>query len=195
MNGRSKPLACLALLAALAHPLPAASQGRPDSGALMAAQRAALRPLNQMDGTWRGTARILEPGGGWQEITQTERVGPMLDSTVKVIEGRGYDAAGKTVFNAFAILSWDAGKKAFGFRSYARGFAGDYAFTPTDSGFVWEIPAGPMTIRYTAAVRDGRWREVGDRITPGGEAVRFIEMDLRRVGGTDWPAGGAVPPR
>lgn len=188
-------LACLALLAALAHPLPAASQGRPDPAAQMAAQREALRRFAVLDGTWRGTARIQEPSGGWQEITQTERVGWMLDSTVKVIEGRGYDAAGKTVFKAFAILSWDPGKKAFGFRSYARGFSGDYAFTPTDSGFVWEIPAGPMTIRYTATVRDGRWREVGDRITPGGESVRFIEMDLRRVGATDWPAGGAVPPR
>jgi hypothetical protein len=187
--------ALLALFALLAHPQPAGSQGRPDFDALMAAQRAALRPLTGMDGTWRGRARILEPDGTWLELTQTERVGPMLDSTVKVIEGRGYDASGKTVFNAFAVLAWDGGRKAFAFRSYARGLMGDYAFTPTDSGFVWEIPAGPMTIRYTASVRDGKWREVGDRIAPGQPPVRFIEMDLVRVGGSDWPAGGAVPPR
>jgi hypothetical protein len=72
---------------------------------------------------------------------------------------------------------------------------GDYVFTTTDSGFVWDIPAGPLTIRHTATVRDGRWREVGDRLIAGQQPARFIEMDLRRVGDTDWPAGGAVPPR
>ena len=195
MNTRPRTLACLALLALLADPLPAAAQGPPDFAALMAASREALRSLSGMDGVWRGKARILEPGGLWREFTQTERVGPMLDGTIKVIEGRGYDAEGKTVFNAFAVLAWDSGRKSLGLSSYARGMSGDYAFTQTDSGFVWSIPAGPMTIRYTATVRDGRWREVGDRLVPGGEAVRFIEMDLERVGSTAWPAGAAVPPR
>ncbi len=183
-------LAVASLLASLA-----SSQGRPDSGALMAAQRAALRPLAMMDGVWRGTARIQDESGSWREHAQTERVGPMLDSTLKVIEGRGYDADGKKVFNAFAVLSWDSAKKAFVFRSYTRGLSGDFAFTPTDSGYVWEIPAGPVTIRYTAAIRDGKWREVGDRIVPGQEPIRFIEMNLQREGSSDWPAGGAVPPR
>ncbi len=185
----------LALAVAQLLPSAASSQGRPDSGALMTAQRAALRPLAMMDGVWRGTARILDASGSWREHPQTERVGPMLDSTLKVIEGRGYDADGKKVFNAFAVLSWDAGKKAFAFRSYTSGLSGDFSFTPTDSGYVWEIPAGPMTIRYTAAVRDGKWHEVGDRIVPGQEPIRFIEMNLQRVGPSDWPAGGAVPPR
>ena len=195
MPTRLRVPTCLALFALLAQPLPAASQGRPDFTALMSAQRAALRPLAGMDGEWRGKARILEPDGAWKEITQTERIGPMLDSTLKVIEGRGYDASGKVAFNAFAILAWDANRKAFGFRAYTRGLSGDYVFTPTDSGFVWEIPAGPLTIRYTATVRDGKWHEVGDRIVAGQEPVRFIELDLRRLGASDWPAGGAVPPR
>ncbi len=176
-------------------PTLASGQGRPDPTAQMAAQRAALKPLATLDGVWRGKARILEPDGKWHELTQTERVGPMLDSTVKVIEGRGYEADGKTSFNAFAVLAWDAGRKAFGFRSYTQGRSGDYTFAATDSGFVWEIPAGPMTIRFTATVRDGKWHEVGDRIVPGQDPVRFIEMNLVRVGDSDWPAGGAVPPR
>src|SRR5262245_13373117 len=195
MPTRPRTLAALALLATLAHPLPAAAQGPPDFEALMAASRTALRALSGMDGVWRGKARILEMGGQWKEFTQTERVGPMLDSTVKVIEGRGYDAAGKTVFNAFAVLAWDAQRKALGLSSYTRGMSGDYAVTPTDSGFVWTIPAGPMNIRYTAMVRDGRWHEVGDRVIPGQDPVRFLEMDLRRVGSTSWPAAAPVTPR
>ena len=163
-----------------------------DPTAALSAQRAALRRLPAMNGTWRGTARVLEPDGTWRAHTQTERAGPMLDSTLMVIEGRGYDNEGKKVFNAFAVVSWDTNKQAYAMRSYTMGRMGDFSFRPTDDGFVWEIPAGPMTIRYTATVKDGKWHEVGERITPGQDPIKFIEMDLARVGGSDWPAGGAV---
>ena len=77
-------------------------------------------------------------------------------------------------------------------RSYAQGRSGDFSFTPTADGFQWEIPAGPMTIRYTAVVKDGSWHEVGDRVLPDGQAVRFFEMNLSRLGDSDWPAAGAI---
>ncbi len=77
-------------------------------------------------------------------------------------------------------------------RSYAMGNAGDFVLTPSADGFTWEIPAGPMTIRYTAVVKDGVWHEVGDRIAPGQEPVRFFEMRLTRVGDSTWPAAGAI---
>jgi hypothetical protein len=37
--------------------------------------------------------------------------------------------------------------------------------------------------------------EVGERILPGREPVRFFEMNLKRVGDTNWPAAGAIPPK
>jgi hypothetical protein len=77
-------------------------------------------------------------------------------------------------------------------RSYAQGSVGDFVLTPTVDGFAWDIPAGPMTIRYTAVVKDGVWREVGDQIMPNKEPARFFEMTLTRVGDTNWPAAGAV---
>ena len=66
------------------------------------------------------------------------------------------------------------------------------SFKPNADGFVWEIPAGPATIRYTAVIKDGTWKEVGDRIMPEKEPVRFFEMELKRVGNSDWPGAGAV---
>jgi hypothetical protein len=54
---------------------------------------------------------------------------------------------------------------------------------------------GPGLIRYTAVVKDGTWTEVGDRIAPGREPVRFFEMKLTRVGDSDWPSAGAVAPK
>ena len=50
-------------------------------------------------------------------------------------------------------------------------------------------------MRYTAVVRNGAWREVGDRIVAGKEPSRFFEMNLKRVGDTNWPAAGAVNPK
>jgi hypothetical protein len=114
---------------------------------------------------------------------------------VKLIEGRGYDARDSVTFNAFAVVSYDPAKRTHTMRSYAMGRSGDFAFAPTDSGFIWTIPAGPMTIRYTAVVRGGKWREIGERLAPGENPVQFFEMNLVRVGDSSWPAAGAIPPR
>ena len=129
------------------------------------------------------------------DIVQTERIGPLLGGTVKVIEGRGYEPDGKTTFNALGIISYDVTRRAYSMRSYAMGQSGDFPVTLTDDGFMWSIPAGPMTIRYTAVVKDGKWTEVGDRVAPGKDPVRFFEMRLTRVGDGDWPGAGAIPPR
>lgn len=193
---RRQRLAVLVLVAALTGVSPAAfGQGRTDPAALVAAQREGMAPLAFMDGVWRGAAWTILPSGEKHDVTQTERIGPFLDGSVKVIEGRGYDADGKVVFNALGIVSYDASTKKYTMHSYAMGRSGDFVVTPTADGFVWEIPAGPVTMRYTAVVKDGTWKEVGDRIATGEEPVRFFEMNLTRIGSTDWPAGGAILPK
>ncbi|KAB2874146.1 MAG: DUF1579 domain-containing protein [Burkholderiaceae bacterium] len=172
-----------------------AQGGPPDTAKLLAAQRSAMQSLARMDGVWRGEAKTTLRDGQVRIITQTERIGPMLDGTIKVIEGRGYDATGAVVFNAFGVVSYDVSKASFSMRSHAQGLSGDFVFKPTPDGYSWDIPAGPATIHYSATIRDGVLHEVGERVVPGAQPVRFFEMTLRRVGGTDWPAGGAVPPK
>jgi hypothetical protein len=183
------------LIATAGLPLPASAQGRPDPAVLIAAQREGMARLAFMDGVWRGSAWTTLPSGEKHTITQTERVGPFLDGSVRVVEGRGYEPDGRVSFNAFAVISYRPDTRVYTMRSYAQGYVGDFVVTPTAEGFVWEIPAGPTTIRYTAVIKDGTWREVGDRIMPGKEPVRFFEMQLTRVGDTSWPAAGAVEPR
>lgn len=68
------------------------SQGRPDSAALIAAQRDAMKSFALMDGVWRGPAWTILPSGEKHNITQTERIGPFLDGSIRVIEGRGYSS-------------------------------------------------------------------------------------------------------
>ena len=181
--------------AALVTVASAALSQRPTPDAMIAAQKEAMKPLAGLDGVWRGNAWTILEGGRKHNVIQTERIGPFLDGSVKVLEGRGYDAeTGEVTFNAFGIMSYDAIRKTYTLHSHAQGNAGDFKLTPTTDGYVWEIPAGPaMIIRYTAVVKDGNWKEVGDRIVQGQEPVRFFEMNLRRVGDTDWPAAGAIP--
>lgn len=168
-------------------------QNRPDPAVLMAAQREAMKPLAILDGVWRGTAWTILPNGEKHTVTHTERVGSFLGGLVKVIEGRSYEADGTVSFNAFATISYNPGTKTYMIHSYALGNVGDFVLTPTSDGYTWEIPAGPMTIRYTATIKDGTWREVGDRIMPGKEPVRIMELNVKRIGDTKWPEEGAVP--
>jgi hypothetical protein len=174
----------------------AMAQAPPDPMALTGAQREAMKVFANMNGIWRGPATTLLPGGERRTITQTERIGPFLGGTVKVIEGRGYDANGQVVFNSFGIVSFDPATKTYSMRSYALGRKGDFALTPTTDGYMWEVPAGPGAIvRYTATIKDNRLHEVGDRIAGGAEPVRVFEMRLERIGDTDWPEQGAIAPR
>jgi len=80
-------LLAVALVMAVGLSLAANAQERTSPAGLIAAQREAMVRLAFMDGAWRGSARTNLPSGEQHAITQTERVGPFLDGSVKVIEG------------------------------------------------------------------------------------------------------------
>jgi hypothetical protein len=179
-----------AAILALGAPV-AAQPGNP--AVLQAAQREAMGKLAAMDGVWRGNAWTLTPAGR-HDVLHTERIGPFLGGTVKVIEGRAYNADGSVGFNAFGIIFYDPAAKTYSMHSYAMGHAGDFPLDVRPDGYVWQIPAGPGTIiRYTATIKDGAWREIGERIAGTGAPVQMFEMNLKRVGDTSWPAGEPVP--
>lgn len=165
-----------------------------DPKPLIAAQKEAMVPLAKMDGVWRGQAWTILQSGEKHEVTQTERIGPLLDGSVKVMEGRAYNADGSTGFNALAVLSFDPGKKTYSLHSYAQGRAGDFPLVPTADGYVWTVPAGPnAVVRYTAVIKDGKWREIGEYVAEGQPGRQFFEMNLVRVSDSSWPTAGAIP--
>ena len=185
----------LAAAAILALSSPASGQSPSDPAVLLAAQREAMAPLAMMDGVWRGTAWAMTREGR-HDVVHTERIGPFLGGSVKVVEGRAYNADGSVGFNAFGIISFDPRSRVYTLHSYAMGRAGDFPLEVRPDGYVWQVPAGPgAIIRYTATIGAGTWREVGDRIAGGGAPVRIFEMNLKRVGDTSWPAGDPVPMR
>jgi hypothetical protein len=183
-------LGLLTASASLAQTPPPAGAYNPASR--MAAQREAMRALAFLDGHWRGTAEAH----GSAPLLQTERVGTLLDGTIRVVEGRGYDSSGRTVFNALGVISYDPVRRTYSMHANANGFGGNFPLEVRADGFSWSQPAGPgASIRYTATVRDGEWHEVGERIAEGAAPTRMIEMRLRRIGDSDWPAEGVVPRR
>lgn len=173
------------------------AQSQPaDAPALMAAQRDAMKALAMMDGVWRGPAMTLLPSGEWRTVTQTERIGPFLGGTLKVIEGRGYDATGAVVFNAFGVVSFDPASASYSMRSYALGRRGDFPLRATGDGYSWEVPAGPGAIvRYVATIKNNRLQEIGERMVSGGPPMKVFEMNLERIGDSSWPEVGAIQPR
>lgn len=153
-----------------------------------------LSGLDWMHGTWRGTATTMTQSGQRITSTQTERVSPMLSGDVLVVEGRSDDAEGNTVFNALAMISYDARTDGFTMRTSAMGRTGQFPLKITDDGFIWQLPAGPNAIVQYKAVYDGEtWSQTGQYIRDGAEPVDTFSMELQRLGDTDWPAAGAVP--
>ena len=161
-----------------------------------AALTAPMAKVAFMRGVWRGPAHGTSMDGKAYTVTQTERMGPMLGGDVIAIEGRGFNADGTTGFNAFAVVSYDPRANKYELRSYAQGNSGTFELKLTADGYIWEIPAGPdAIIRFTATVKDKSWREVGQLIAKGKPPVQTFEMNLTRVGDTDWPLGTPISPR
>lgn len=185
-------LSGLAALSAALLSSPAPAQ-QTDTAAI-AAQREAMKKLHWMHGVWRGPAVSQSPQGE-HRATQTERIGGFLDGTLTVMEGKGYNDDGSVGFNALGIASYDVQTRSYWLTSWALGRGGKFPMQVTDTGYIWEIPAGAMTIRYTATVANGSWTEVGDYIAPGQPPRRFFTMTLTRVGDTDWPQAGGVTKR
>ena len=183
-------LLCAALAGGTA---PASAQAPPD--ARVAAQRAAMAPLAWMDGRWRGAATSLGRAGK-VDMTQTERVGPMLDGSVKVVEGKALDGSGRpNGFNALGVITYDPDRKSYTFHTFAQGYALDAPLTVTADGWSWEQPQGPgRTVRFSARREAGKWIETGLMTGPGAPpaGLTLFHMELERVGDTDWPAAGGA---
>lgn len=172
---------------------PAAAQDA-EAGRLIALEVEAMRVMAAMDGEWRGEA-VTQTPNGVHKVVHTERIGTLLGGSIRLVEGHSYAANGETGFNAFGVISYNPATKAYTLSSNAGGRSGQFAIVPTANGYVWQIPAGPTTIRYTAVIENGRWIETGERIVAGKALTPFFRMELKRLGDSKWPAAGAVPIR
>jgi hypothetical protein len=154
------------------------------------AQRRAMRQVEFLVGTWAGEGWIRTGSDQRLPFRGTEIVQKKLGGAVLLIEGEhkasipGADADA-TVHHALAVLSWDAQKKSYRFRSWlADGRQGDYEATAERGTLRWTMTDPERgRVRYTIRLDDaGRWHEIGEINPPGTDAWhQFFEMTLSRV--------------
>ena len=191
-RGSVSSMAAAAACLMLAVPAAASAQEMYPAGT--AEQRQAMQTLSWMDGEWVGEATIFMGPGAGEGHPHTERIGPMLGGSIKVIEGRSTNDDGTVAFNAFAVVSWDDASDSYVMRSYANGQAADFPLQATADGFRWSTPGRGGEVRYVTTFRDGEWVETGDFVMPDRDPMRVIELRLRRRGDTGWPAADPVIP-
>jgi hypothetical protein len=155
-----------------------------------AANREAMKKLDFLAGKWKGPATVQTARDTKLALTQTEDIEFRLGEAVLLIEGKGTGKRpGKDqeelLFNALAVISYDAETKKYAVRAYRSGGESvDAILTLTDKGFVWGFkdPQRGTQVRYTMKLTDkGEWHEVGEYSPDGKAWTQFIEMTLTRV--------------
>lgn len=155
------------------------------------ANRDAMKKLDYLAGKWKGEATIQLGPDRKEKLTQSETVEYRLGGTIMVVEGvgtgklPGQDKEG-VVFNAYAVVSYDAAKKEYAMKAYrAEGVSVDAWIKVADKGFEWGFAnAEPkIDIRYTMKLTaKGEWHEVGEMSRDGGKTWnKFFEMTLTKV--------------
>lgn len=183
-----------ALAAGFLFAAPAAASAQTMQPAGTEEQRQAMQTLAWMDGEWVGEATVSMGPDRTSTHPHTERIGPMLGGSIKVIEGRSVNEDGTAAFNAFAVISWDDAADRYIMRSYANGQAADFPLEGTADGFRWSTSARGGEMRYVTMLQNGEWVETGHFVMPGRDPMKVLELRLRRRGDTDWPAGDPVAP-
>lgn len=147
----------------------------------------ALPPAEAMAymlGHWQGEGWRMSPQGERQvyriDETLTSRAGGHAISIVGIgTDGEG-DAA-REIHNAFGLI-WQERDGSYRMRSVvAPGFTIETTPELTANGYVWELNAGPVQMRYETVIEGDVWVETGARILPTGETVQILEMRLERV--------------
>lgn len=146
-----------------------------------------ISALDIMVGDWEGTGYLMTPQG--KEASQvTEKIRYKLDGTVIMAEGKGVitleDGTKQTVHDALGIVSYNSFTQQYQMNSFiGKGMSTQAKLEVKDANnMVWWIEAGPSTIRYSLTIKDGVWKEIGERSMDGKTWQQFFEMELKKVG-------------
>ncbi len=140
-----------------------------------------MKKLSYLAGNWKGEA-IVRNANGQVTLTQTEHIESTLEGLLLTVEGIGRDKD-NVLFQAFAIIHFDATDSQFKFKSYVKeGFSTNAYFTIlAENTFEWgfDIPSGGKS-KYTITLDPTKktWHEVGEYSRDGSQWFPFIEMNL-----------------
>lgn len=162
-------------------------QGRQETAQTREA-RDAMKKLSWLAGRWHGTATVTQgPGGNVMEVDQSEDVRFKVFDTVLLIEGTGRQAGqgdkpGEVIFEALAVVSFDAATKKYVMRALSGQGSVDPQIEVMDKELIWsfEVPGGQ--VKYHIKLDgQGQWVETGEFSRDEGATwMKFIDLKLKR---------------
>lgn len=145
----------------------------------------AMKQIEIMEGKWEGSGWRMNPDGTKSNSNVLENLYFKLDSTLLVLEGLGTDDDGKTVHNAFGVISFDPFKKKFQMKSFlSNGLSTDADFEvvePNKSIKWWFKDNRGGTIKYNITFDGLNWSEDGEYSRDEESWVKFFEMNLKKI--------------
>jgi hypothetical protein len=148
------------------------------------AQRAAMRKLEFLVGSWAGEARVLRGPGAMTELSQTEDAQYKLDGLILLIEGVGRTKVeGKVVLQALGVISFDDERGVYRMRAFNDGrfLETDVALLDEGPGITWGFELGEIRTRSVLCLNErGEWTELAE-ITIGSQAPKkLMELTVSR---------------
>lgn len=150
----------------------------PPSKTKEVAAKLALLPIKE--GEWTGIG-VQQFGPNRYEVDQYEKITPMLDGSVFLIEGIGKDK-GVIRHHALATLSYDPATQKYLLRTFKDGYVVDAETELKEDGsFIWSMQNSRGTTRYTVRMVEGNWLEKGEISMDGGKTwTAFLDMKLQK---------------
>ncbi|MCU1242850.1 MAG: hypothetical protein JWO71_3576 [Candidatus Acidoferrum typicum] len=148
------------------------------------AQRAAMKKVDFLVGTWTGDALITRGPGEKTELLQTEEAGYKLDGLILVIEGIGRTKSdGVPILQALGIISYDDESKIYRMRAFNDGrfLETEITLFEQGNGMTWGFMFGEIKTKSVLRINEnGDWTELHEIIVGSQPSRKLMEVAVRR---------------
>lgn len=142
-----------------------------------------MQQLDFMKGRWSGSGWMMTQDRKRVEFTQKEEISFDLNGTVLRISGKGWNSAGESIHNAFAVVYFNLDTGEYGMHSFLEDgkqtLANVRLIEPGKLEW-WFKPSENATIKYTLDITEDTWTEKGAYSPDGQNWFPFIEFTLKK---------------
>jgi hypothetical protein len=146
------------------------------------AQRAAMKKLQFLVGSWAGEARLLLAEGGPVTLAQTEDAQYKLDGLILCIEGIGRTKRdGKAALQGLAIISYDDETDRYRMRAFNDGRFMEAEVNLLDNvrGITWGFDLGQVRTYSVLRINEtGDWTELIQLSIGSEPPTNFLELTV-----------------
>jgi hypothetical protein len=148
------------------------------------AQRAAMKRLDFMVGSWSGEVSIFRGSGDPVSLMQTEDAQYKLDGLILLIEGVGRTKAeGKSVLQALGVASFDDESGTYRMRAFNDGrfLETEVKLLDDGKGITWGFALGQIrTSSIMRITEKGDWTELTEITIGTNPPKKYMEVAVSR---------------